>query len=322
LIELLVVVSIMVTLMAVAIPLMKVGREERRVREAARLVNTYLHTARNHAEETGRPAGVRIERDPNSPQSGVTLRQVETPPPFAGDYTDSRITFSSVTPNGNTYTCAFVFTKGDSPFTGTPALVANGDYLRLNYQGATWLVTNSSSSSFDLTAVNGSATAIPLNVALAFQFVRQPQSSSVPPVQLPAGLVIDLAFSGTDTKAFHATAAVSAATPQPVDIMFSPNGTIDTYICPVGGGIALSPIYLLIGKRDHVPLETGNLPTYTFVHEDQRHNFQIAESFWVMLNPRTGRIMTEPVVPSNDPSVTGVMASRSEAQKALGQGGQ
>ena len=69
LIELLVVVSIMLIVTVIAVPAMKPALENRKIREAARAVNVYLGSARNHAIELGRPVGVLFipRLDPGQP---------------------------------------------------------------------------------------------------------------------------------------------------------------------------------------------------------------------------------------------------------------
>ncbi|MBN2581156.1 MAG: prepilin-type N-terminal cleavage/methylation domain-containing protein [Pirellulales bacterium] len=83
LIEMMIVLFIM-ALLAVA-ALRALPGEDQRVREAARMIDLYLGTARNRAMETGRPAGVIFERFANRPEACTVLQQCEVPPSFAGD---------------------------------------------------------------------------------------------------------------------------------------------------------------------------------------------------------------------------------------------
>ena len=82
LIELMVVLVIMSIVTAASIPLLTTGVESRRVREAARLVTSYLSAAKSRAIETGRPAGVMFQRYAG-PNYALTLVGVESPPPIA-----------------------------------------------------------------------------------------------------------------------------------------------------------------------------------------------------------------------------------------------
>lgn len=90
LLELLIVIVILTTLVAAAIPLMSPASDARRIREASRGLNTYISSAQAKAVRTGRPVGIYLKRlsvDTGSPADRpvcVEVYQVEQPPPFAG----------------------------------------------------------------------------------------------------------------------------------------------------------------------------------------------------------------------------------------------
>jgi type II secretory pathway pseudopilin PulG len=108
LIELLVVIVILTTIVAAAIPLMSPNNDDRRLREAARGLNTYITGAQTRAIATNRPWGVgfkRLSRDTNTdrnkeadptkdihPDNSVCLEvfYVEQPPAYAGFDANSR----------------------------------------------------------------------------------------------------------------------------------------------------------------------------------------------------------------------------------------
>src|SRR5689334_24253564 len=62
LIELLVVIIIMTTVVAAAIPLLSPSNDDRRTREAARGLNTYITGAQSRAIALNRPVGVALKR--------------------------------------------------------------------------------------------------------------------------------------------------------------------------------------------------------------------------------------------------------------------
>src|SRR5262245_39809121 len=75
LIELLVVIVILTTIVGAAIPLMSPSNDDRRMREAARTLNTYITGAQTRAIATKRPYGValkRLSRDTNKNPSKST----------------------------------------------------------------------------------------------------------------------------------------------------------------------------------------------------------------------------------------------------------
>ena len=96
LIELLVVVVILTTIVAAAIPLLSPSNDDRRMREAARGLNTYITGAQTRAIALNRPYGVilkRLARETNRAEDrGVCLEvfYVEQPPAYAGFSPTSR----------------------------------------------------------------------------------------------------------------------------------------------------------------------------------------------------------------------------------------
>ncbi len=107
LIELLVVIVILTTIVGAAIPLVSPSNDDRRLREAARTLNTYITGAQTRAISTKRPYGIALKRlsretgrvyDPSKPETlldnddGVCLEvfYVEQPAPYAGFDANSR----------------------------------------------------------------------------------------------------------------------------------------------------------------------------------------------------------------------------------------
>ncbi len=89
LVELLVVLAIIMMVAAATIPRLKPEMDRARVREAARSIQLYLSSARDQAMATGRSVGVQIERLPAENGCSMSLTQLETPPLYAGDFTNS-----------------------------------------------------------------------------------------------------------------------------------------------------------------------------------------------------------------------------------------
>ena len=89
LLELLIVVSVMVILMGIALPMMKTGIEGRKLREAARQVNTTVELAKALAAESGRYAGVILDAEALPEDTSMLFARriylAEAPPPYAGD---------------------------------------------------------------------------------------------------------------------------------------------------------------------------------------------------------------------------------------------
>jgi hypothetical protein len=228
------------------------------VREAARAVDIFFGAARNQALSSGRPAGVMLERLPTRPEACVTLYQIEEPPPYAGEYVNSR---------------ALVQIRGSylqmwGKLTGTiaPGMVRVGDKVQFNQQGRLYVIDGGQANpdgsirdpfilrrwALPVMAVSNSNNAIylyhlrdqdsptayaadrwtstqPLEVS--FQIRRQPIRSVAAPLELPAGTAIDLFYSSTPNVSNYRQAV--KRTPgdppdlSPINIVFSPNGSVD-----------------------------------------------------------------------------------------------
>jgi prepilin-type N-terminal cleavage/methylation domain-containing protein len=195
LIELMVVVSIMLMVTVIAVPAMKPALENRKIREAARSVNVYLGSARNHAIELGRPVGVLFTRDTTQANPCLTLQQVEIPAPYAGDTSNSvaQVSYGGIittstgvfNPDGsNEYAVQISF---PSPLSSP---VYPGDYIQFNCQGPLYMI-------LQVKCVNGNPPSAPpltspISSAIAATAVVMPPSgwsvtSSMPsPLPWPA----------------------------------------------------------------------------------------------------------------------------------------
>jgi type II secretory pathway pseudopilin PulG len=98
LIELLVTIVIMVSVLAGVIPLMSPNNNARKIREAARELNSLVQQAQAIAARTGRPAGISFReydasRPVPGPYSGMALEAflISSPAPFSGYSQNSRV---------------------------------------------------------------------------------------------------------------------------------------------------------------------------------------------------------------------------------------
>lgn len=91
LMELLVVAMILLMITVATIPVLSPAVRGRRIREGARMVSSFFAAARNRALESGRAAGVWIERMPGLAEAANTLHFAEVPTVYTGDYIDSGV---------------------------------------------------------------------------------------------------------------------------------------------------------------------------------------------------------------------------------------
>lgn len=160
-----------------------------------------------------------------------------------------------------------------------------------------------------------------------YQILRQPIRSAAGSMQLPETVVIDLNFSGDDSKNFYPRngpvygifTGVTGPDPYqgnafyptdttPIIIMFSPSGSVEQVYCrylqaptTTGGQYQwiwrgdrqMTVINLLVGSRDNVPVTdtTSNWTTQL------KYNWTMATNIWVAIQPRTGMVTAGEVIP-------------------------
>lgn len=330
LIELLVVIFIVMTVTALAIPIVAPAMRGRQVREASRLVTAYLAGARSEALRTGRATGVIFERFPGVPEMCINLSRCQVPPAFTGMTTGEQITVN-IAPDG-TASINQITAASWLPPSNPLARVQPGDLIRFNYQGHIYRLDFNATNGWTIGRNPGTPNVWVMNSDTAtqpvvitapgvpYQVFRQPKRTSTPPVQLPAGIVIDLAFSGDDlgpfvfrqrpTADFPTTSNykddlfagdATATTTLGVMIVFAPDGSVER-LCRPGTANSQAtirptgPIHLLIGRRERVPVTTvqthAGLAALHSNAEEQiaTYNFMDLENLWVTINPRSGQI--------------------------------
>jgi len=340
LVELLVVVAILMLLMAVVTPRMQPALEERRLREAARMLNVYCGSARNRAMETGRPCGIRIHRDGNRPCAAV-IDQVAVPEPYAGDTLGAlaSVTTYTIEPdnegNPNKHKLTIQIQGGFNK-----KLVKPGDRIQLNHQGPAYTITSVDDAAIDAEVDARDVCQLPwpgkvglvpwpnndTSEAVPFSILRRPVKIPPTPLRLPTDVVIDLQYSGTDSDFAWLN------TESTVSITFSPSGAIDRVYWTreekedeTGDAVSeedkerFSPcaerLYFLIGSRTGVPRQNpdgggdpgGDDPDPGGVDltAGQPRNWEDTTNLWVTLNPRTGLVTTANVAAYTYDQTTG-----------------
>lgn len=237
-IELLIVVAVMVILMGIALPMMKTGIEGRKLREAARQVNTDVTLAKALAAETGQLSGLVIDTEPlpEDPTKMFARRLylAEMPPPYAGDLVGAK---AYVNGDQVTFDNALLGAyPADSSNIGLLG-IRDGDLIKFDFRNPVFTIvdpdpttdyaittpfpgTPPSTDGMFKIAITPGMTAPPTGV-YPYQIVRKPRKSSSTPLELPKGAVIDLNASG-----FGLTDTSLASSPRP--------WTASTYVLAVG----------------------------------------------------------------------------------------
>ena len=345
LIELLVAMTILLMITAITLPVIAPNLATRRIREAARDVDVYLGVARNRAIELGRPVGVMLAPMSIGSQSlpaTSTLFQVEVPPPYGGQSINSTATVqqTSTTSPPTTATTWNMKPGVTGDYFDTTQVHVN-DRVRLNHEGPFYVVNAVTASLATLslsaqTFTSGYQPPWPLSSAgstslpaVPFEVFPHPIRSSVPPLQLPSGAIVDLQYSGIDVPPgttsttmnnwpywFATMAAINNGNAVGVMIVFLPTGAVEGMYYPTQAqGASLtsllglnapypfrptSLIYLNVGKWERLDRTVGNKPntapntasTNQWAN-DGLYNWQDPDCLWVTINPQNGYVTTK-----------------------------
>lgn len=327
LVELLVVIIIISTLVATVIPLMVPTVEERRVREAARGVSTFISGARARALELGRPVGVMIERLPAENGAGATLSYVEVPAPFSGFSFNSALRMQTVSGSSpGYYVCRAKLVSESLP----PRFIRVLDRLRLNHQGREYVITgpDTDRDSFvdpqailELRVFVESQGTLPwpwrelpdppveFSNPMPFQILRQAQRTAAAPFQLPDGTAIDLSASGFEIDdRFHDLYLDNQGKKRvnnnsfPITFLFGSTGRLKQVSHDIGTDAEPDPhpnepiratLHLLIGKRENIPPPEAAQA----VMAPETANWMDPENLWVSVGHMSGQVATSQVAP-------------------------
>ncbi len=228
LIELLVVVVILVTLVAITLPLARKVLDDSYTREASRQLNGWFAMAKIHAVRTGRPSGLYMECEPpvGLTRAGTRLRQVtkvylaEVQPPYAGSTLSARAKIYD--PSYNNGQREFIPVtdwttnqQDGNEITYLQTLIEPGEtfFVRFEYKGEWYrclrgVSTNTTypnpSKFYYLSTLNGFGYPIPPGyndsatvkvMSRPFQILRGPRRVGNP-LELTSGTCIDLAYCG------------------------------------------------------------------------------------------------------------------------------
>jgi type II secretory pathway pseudopilin PulG len=161
--------------------------------------------------------------------------------------------------------------------------------------------------------------------SVPFQILRQPVKSSASPLQLPAGAVVDLDFSGTDYQSFQNP----AGSYYDVAVLFSGNGAVEGYYWNNQPYPAPGPIFMLIGSRSRVR-DFAAQPLPAAPNLKDLPNWADLSSLWVTINYETGLVSTDENCAVNVPGVSWqdvstwwpfVVLSRNYARESQSMGG-
>jgi prepilin-type N-terminal cleavage/methylation domain-containing protein len=328
LVELLVVVSILVLLSAVVLPNLA-GREgTRAVQLASTNVSAQFAKAQSVAISRKASHGIWLDPLPSNAAACIDLYYSDVPDPYRGDTFDAKFTVAPTTPSAATLT--------PTP-TGCVASLASPAFGNFTNPG-NLVQFNDVGPLYDLRLTGGNLVArlrpamsqtpanslwpSPAPAAHRFAVYRMPTRAGQP-LTLPAGMAIDVAWSGIATSRFGtaalagdgSTTATSAdnwiidtdygnasaiGNPATIVAMYDASGAF-AEMCYIANATTASttrgtpqgPLYLLVGRVDRCGLPYN--PALT--DDNPGANWQYRDSRWIAVDPRTGIVkVAEPLV--------------------------
>lgn len=328
LVELLIVISVGVLLLAAATPLLRTPTKTRKIREASREINAMVTRAKARASELDRPVGVMIRRAGSGDQAlySYQLSLIESPSPYFGDTTSSAAEITSY--NVSTGQGAAKLIDSAS----ATILAGQGSSIRFDFREPVFEITSLALSGSDCNITFAPPTWQPIvppapgyavnGTPVAFQIYPSPRARTTgsvaqklaivsmgAPLELPNGIVIDLNVSGMGLFNNQFTPAAANDTTD-VIVMFEPGGSVERVYwgnfvpgsSPPQVELTPSPatgtVYFLVGEIDQATADPF------FRSEDLISNLCDAESLWVTIGHRTGKVTT-----TENASLDGVLPS-------------
>jgi type II secretory pathway pseudopilin PulG len=363
-VELLVVVSILSILTALMIPRLRMVNKDRAIREAARTVGSQIAKAVDRAaSDNAEIAGILIERNPNLFEeiagtnntvhfAGTRMFVLRSVAPYAGD-------------SRGDLTCEITVNLGANPpnmvvqiprpleWNATNNYLRTGDRIRLNHGSVRYRVLGVSPNTFtkliggvavdvpvlDLTVGLGQGNSLPavqgttgVPIEVPYLIYRRPRKLQSSKVDLPAGYMVDMRFSGpalpsdliqgagapeseiaeaTNTAtycrrmAFGQDTTEAATATQDVEILFGSSGEVDSYtfnfentsnVVVTRNQIPIDPFYLFVTTYE--PDESHNAP------DSATSSLYDPNAMWVSIDHRTGSVN----VAYNNPPAPGSIA--------------
>ncbi len=297
LVELLIVMSIMVLLAAVALPSVKDLLANQQVAKTARNISAFIDKARSRAIAEGRYVGVRIERlntlDPVGRAQSIRIRELTSVPPYTGDASNAYATLKTDTNYANaslSYVSVAEFDPSDNALLALSASMVENTSMTLSD-----ILTPASGPNDDEHAPvrSGDYIELPGGRLVAFKIQYRALNAAT---TVPVKLMFDLSEMRTlGTKAFpsgnpmfptggrrikykiHRRPVVSTAAPfslprgVAIDLNYSGTGMEGNEFAPspitsdIQGGFNAKPIDIIFGPDGSVVSTTtaySDVPTF------------------------------------------------------------
>lgn len=326
LVELLVVVAIIGTLLAISVPLLKPMLESRRTSNAAHVLAGAFQHARVKSIEERSSYGIQLIPFATAPSVSVQLQlqkgkdvNIVNPPNFRVKVNAGNIIPYHFPPGGTEWQ---MLPSTDPLFNEVTAPFSNGMYVQFNRIGRFFKIDGK-----DETGTYYRLAAPYENLKLpdddnytpgdAMEYcVRQSTVSTwLPPVVMPRRTVVDIAFSGGETVNFEGKPKTSGGIPphfypgDGVTVMFTPAGNVDVIFINGAEKKVNETLYFCVGDWDRQVDAQGNP-----LAEDTKTNPEVPTTYWVVLHPKTGKVFLTENAPIR-PGSTSLVNKLHDARK-------
>ena len=299
LVELLVVVVIIGILLAVSVPILRPMLEYRRTSNAAQVLSGAFTHARMKAIKEQRNYAIRLVPFDNAPTTAVQLRLKKGGGVGIVNPPDVRVRVE----NGVIVPYYFDGAKWDrldvgSRYNEVMNNFKSGNKVQFNRIGRSFAVGEGHKLQppYDNLFLPENSLG---NDAMEYMIFGPPDVTlaGLPPVVMPHGTIVDLAFSGGED-----IVPVSFSPGDEVVVMFSPVGHVDRlYVFNSGETKEYrvnEMLYFCVGEWDRQVDVDGNP-----LADDGKTNLEVLATYWVTLHPKTGgvRIAANAPIKSGDP---------------------
>lgn len=337
--ELLIVIMIALLLMVISLPVVKTVMDDSRPREASRILNTTLFTAKSRAAATGRLVGVEFTMqavgDPTATPVTYQCTQMqmcEVPELYSGDTTTAVATIDMDSNSGGTYrlylqdyritsdpptadnTTATAYWLTDQKQLNNDGRMAGAEdvfEIRFDYRGPWYVAQRGTTSNQFFVTIPGN---LPVGATSSFNAntyrcapfqLRRPPVRVGNPVELPRSTCIDTTYSGVGPL------GVQFANSDGLRVMFTPEGSVYTYttvvkdpnsgkVIPVDTYVT-GTIHFLVGVVTKInPLKDSSMGPYNF-NDVTKSNLADGNALWVSIGRSSGVVTTNENAP--DPTL-------------------
>jgi prepilin-type N-terminal cleavage/methylation domain-containing protein len=338
LVELLVVVAILGLLAVTVLPNIANTADSRRSRGAARMVSSFVSSAKSRAIGRREWAGFTLVAAAAGSSAAIDIFYADVPTLYAGDTTPALLTISGS--SGSTRLASG--SNGELATSGTGgANVRANDLIRFDGRGPWYELSHDATTGTSVQfRMRGDLSGIakfnadsegagmrrattpwpPMNTPISFEILRRPVLVGSA-LSLSDGRSIDLRWSGVGPPNVSTTVGTYRQfNASPVSIMFDGTGRLRQAVLPAQRWVITGAVFLLVGRADRA----GQDPSALVSADDSvGANWQYADSFWVAIDPFSGVAKVAECVPNPGGATTydQLIASQRWIREALASDG-